>query len=389
MSSNTPSRMWSYTVGIRSRLAEQRKAVGYTQEGLAEALGIDRRTVQRWEAGTAVPEPLQRPRLAKALAVSAKELTELLTDAVPVKPLPVDADIAHVKESAMNLLNHADKHGGDLVAPAAVQVWRSAQRKLDAGLISDKALRPYLASVAELAEIAGWLLFEAGQWDAARSAFMESHIMARHAGDDSMRWFALDMLAMLAIERERPYEALRIADELLCGTRVPPRVVSLAQMRRGRALAQVGDRKRSLTNMAQARGRVEESLNPRDPGWTWWVDATEIQWHTGAALTDLNSYDESTSAIQSALERITVPDGRFALLLRIGLLSAFVKTRAWRDAESELEFINSLLGIVTSGRSRHHLRGALSGIVRDSRTPAWLSDLALDVGRHDQFSGVH
>lgn len=65
----------------RRRLAAQRKAAGFTQEGLAEALGVDRSTVGRWEAGVTEPQPWQRRRLAVALGISAGQLTELVAEA--------------------------------------------------------------------------------------------------------------------------------------------------------------------------------------------------------------------------------------------------------------------------------------------------------------------
>src|SRR5437762_11549881 len=53
-----------YDMAIRrQRLAERRKAVGYTQEQLAEQLGVERTTVARWEAGATAPQPWQRPNL--------------------------------------------------------------------------------------------------------------------------------------------------------------------------------------------------------------------------------------------------------------------------------------------------------------------------------------
>jgi transcriptional regulator with XRE-family HTH domain len=62
----------------RVRLARARKAAGYTQESFAEALGVDRSTVARWEAGDHEPLPYLRPKMARLLDVSREELNELL-----------------------------------------------------------------------------------------------------------------------------------------------------------------------------------------------------------------------------------------------------------------------------------------------------------------------
>lgn len=53
-----------------SPLADCRHAAGYTQEIFAEALGVDRTTVGRWERGVQSPQPWQRPDLATALDIS-------------------------------------------------------------------------------------------------------------------------------------------------------------------------------------------------------------------------------------------------------------------------------------------------------------------------------
>lgn len=63
----------------RVRLARARKAVGLSQEALAQRLGVERSTVVRWETTTIEPQPWIRPRLANALGVTAEELAGMLT----------------------------------------------------------------------------------------------------------------------------------------------------------------------------------------------------------------------------------------------------------------------------------------------------------------------
>ncbi|MGD0242757.1 MAG: helix-turn-helix domain-containing protein [Streptosporangiaceae bacterium] len=78
----------------RQRLVQRRKALGLTQEALAELLAVGRSTVVRWERGESEPLPSIRPRLARALNVSADLLEGLLAtgdqrgDGVAPRQLP-------------------------------------------------------------------------------------------------------------------------------------------------------------------------------------------------------------------------------------------------------------------------------------------------------------
>ncbi|MEF3113331.1 helix-turn-helix domain-containing protein [Streptomyces chrestomyceticus] len=64
-------------------LAERRRALGYSQERLAQMLGVDRTTVCRWESTRATPQPPQRRGLATALDISLSELDDFLTPPRP------------------------------------------------------------------------------------------------------------------------------------------------------------------------------------------------------------------------------------------------------------------------------------------------------------------
>ena len=95
----------------RHRMAQRRKAVGLSQEGLAEVVGVDRSTVVRWERADTEPQPWHRPKLARALRVSVEQLDVLLADVVDAPSRPNER------------LDYVLKHPGsvDLVAVASLR----------------------------------------------------------------------------------------------------------------------------------------------------------------------------------------------------------------------------------------------------------------------------
>lgn len=69
----------------RAALVGARKAAGYTQEGLAAELHVDRSTVIRWEAGDHAPLPYLWPKLARLLGQSQEQLRELIGDGSDIR----------------------------------------------------------------------------------------------------------------------------------------------------------------------------------------------------------------------------------------------------------------------------------------------------------------
>lgn len=76
----------------RQRFAKRRKALGYSQEQLAERAGVDRSTVGRWETGQTEPQPWLRPKLARVLQVSLDQLDVLIAEG----SCPAAADAAGI-----------------------------------------------------------------------------------------------------------------------------------------------------------------------------------------------------------------------------------------------------------------------------------------------------
>jgi len=369
---------------VRALLAER----GISLRATARALNYDPAYISRVINGRQQPSEALAAALDGLLEADGALVSLRVPEVRPPepgagRPLGVDGDIAHMRASVAHVLAHDNRYGGGTVAPAAVQVWRAEQRKLDRGAVPERARAGYLSAVAELAEIAGWLLFDSRQWDASRTAFLESHLLARQAGDRTMEWFALDMLAMHGVQTGRAGEALRIADELLTRPRVPPRIALLARMRQGRALAQVGDHRRALAALEGARAGLEDSISPRDPAWAWWVNDSEITGHEGEALLAAGEAKAAIPKMRRALELASAhfPEGRGTLYYSVALLAAYATTHAWRECEATLVSINTLLETVASERSRARLRTTLRVMARQPDAPPGVLDLVRQTAR--------
>lgn len=87
-------------VAKRTGLARVRKAAGYTQEQLAQALEIDTSTVARWESGRLEPASHRRVRLARLLNISGERLEALLLEGLTTLPHEPTALSRHVVQSS-------------------------------------------------------------------------------------------------------------------------------------------------------------------------------------------------------------------------------------------------------------------------------------------------
>ena len=64
--------------GIGTRIQQQRRRLGFTQEQLAERLGVTNKTVSKWECGVTAPDIAVIVPLAQSLQMSTDELLGML-----------------------------------------------------------------------------------------------------------------------------------------------------------------------------------------------------------------------------------------------------------------------------------------------------------------------
>jgi transcriptional regulator with XRE-family HTH domain len=160
----------------RHHLVQRRKRLGLSQEALAELVGVDVKTVRRWETGETEegPQPWLRPKLARELKVSAEQLDELFVDDDTVVP---DERLAHALQhpGTVDLVAVAElrEHVHDLdvrydQAPSTSLLAETGQHLgqimfLSVHAKSHRVRRELKAVDAESATLMGQLVWDASQ----------------------------------------------------------------------------------------------------------------------------------------------------------------------------------------------------------------------------------
>ncbi|NEB95904.1 helix-turn-helix domain-containing protein [Streptomyces bauhiniae] len=199
----------------RHQLVRRRRALGFTQETLAEALGVERSTVRRWESGDSSPLPFQRPRLARLLRVNAEELEDLMAVASATTssgrervgyalrhPSGVDLTVAAELRSEMErLMERYD------AVPSATLLAEAGQQLSKVGFLAEEApagrVRRELCSLqADAAMLMGQLAWDASQrrdHASARAYYEQSLEVARHLRDPATEGQALLRICYVAL----------------------------------------------------------------------------------------------------------------------------------------------------------------------------------------------
>lgn len=142
---------------MADKLAQLRRQSNYTQEQLAELLGVTRQAVSRWESGAAYPETEKLIRLSRLFGCS---LDYLLKDeqGCPAQPQPAAGQTPHLpyfeKKSARTLLGMPLWHiniGYGRTASGLFAVGLAARGVVSIGLASVGAVSVGLVSVGLLA----------------------------------------------------------------------------------------------------------------------------------------------------------------------------------------------------------------------------------------------
>ncbi|WP_301127693.1 helix-turn-helix domain-containing protein [Streptomyces cacaoi] len=289
----------------RTRLAEVRWAHGFSQERLAEAIGMEVSAVRRWERGEQCPRPGQRRALCTVLGLTPAELEALLETDEP-EPSPPERDdaldalelsrLAQASDVGGGVLDELDERFDELATryqtvPPEALLAEVRRHCAYVGELWDK--RATLAERRRLHALGGWLSLLAATLHVdlrspgpARSRLRTARLLARHAGHAELEAWTFETEAWRALTTG---DHRRAADLSRAALHRAPRGSSVeiqATAQEGRARARMGERRaayeaidrvRNLAAGMQLTARREHHYQ-YDPAKASSYEATTLAW---------------------------------------------------------------------------------------------------------------
>lgn len=382
-----------------------RRSLRMTNESFAEYLDVAVRTVAYWHQR---PEMVPRARQQEALddglerapdrakaqfalmmgqSGAGGRTGQLEPSGMPAGGIPEISTGADHEFGDSGYLESARKHileivaldnrfGGADLLRLSTRFFRTIHKQLGAGNYDSRIERDLQSAAGELAEVVGWLAYDAEAHDLTRRMNQESLYFARLAGDRTIELLTLQNSSMHATAQGRPREALQIARSVLEGDyRLSSRLTALFLMRKARALAQGGDES-GLRLFPEIRSLYLDGVSDGDPAWAWWIDDHELDWQEAMAQRDLGMADRAIAKFERSVIATPATEIRGQYFHRASLLQAQIDNRTWDSAEQTIRQLIPLSGEVASTRTAVLLRKVLHQIAASVRVPLPLQEQA-------------
>ncbi|MGX7829288.1 helix-turn-helix domain-containing protein [Actinokineospora sp. 24-640] len=215
------------------------------------------------------------------------------------------ADVDHVRHLARMFASQDHQYGGQLSSRAVITQLSASAELTDGSFASEPVRRALFSAVAELADTAAGVCFDAGLHRQAERAFRFGAGCATEASDWTMRAKTLSGLANLAVHQRRTDDALSLAEmALVRADRLSPKVGAMMHTRHARALGLVGARRGN--DCAAAVDKAETlfaAVTPGDePEWIAYYQRAHLDRDAGRALLHLALNGGDHQAARQRLE---------------------------------------------------------------------------------------
>ncbi|MER6528132.1 helix-turn-helix transcriptional regulator [Streptomyces sp. NPDC001508] len=390
------------------RLREER---GWSQARLAREVcraaqvtgePVGRQEISRWETGKRTPREWL-PFLAAALGVPLEALREPQKPAEP--PLPTLADFLPEEDPLEPLSGRTGRRigmgtvdelqqrvhglrladdvlaGGDLIRPALRDLRRAVKLYRENTYTSEVG-RQLLRQIGELAQIAGWIASDAGQYEEAESIYRLGISAARQAEDLTLAGNLAGSLAYQMSNTGREAEGLTLAQTAFRDSEAeaPPKARALYLDRVAWAHTKAGGTEngqqamRALGEAGQALS--EDSEGTESPAYLYWVDAGELRVMESRVYTELHRPLRAVPLLRDVLSEYDATHTREMALYLSWLAVALADANEPEEAAAVTERVISLGSDTPSERVAERVRVILSRLQEYADVPEVAAILA-------------
>jgi hypothetical protein len=308
------------------------------------------------------------PLFLRDLEVYDPDAAELYADSEPIG----GEFIERLHGEIRNFVNLDQQYGGTAASPLILQAYKQARHRIGTSEIRDGYTRDAYSALSEVAEVAGWSLYDSGDDGLTEQINREALEFANRAGDRSMELFIQQNQAMLAESTGRPHESINISKTILDG-RLSPRLQALFRLRLARSYGRLRKETDALDQIAHARSLFQEGVRNDDPHWVWWVNEGQLSWFEGAINLDLGRNAASIDALERAAN--SVPEPRMNYIYRSWALYAYTVNSSWENTDRLFRDLIPHASVFRSHRAHARVIAALN-IIERGFAPSSIRDLA-------------
>lgn len=349
-------------------------------------MDIDRRRVLVGSAYSVAGLALPSEAWWKEAAERARARKALSTHTVTAQ------DVESVREMAAFFSRRDQQRGGRGVGRTALVAYLRTEIAdyLNSRFPSEEVRRAMTSAAGELAYLAGWTAFDAGEHPVALRWFTVATQLAEEARDAPLAGHVLRAMAHQAVDLKQPGQAVRLAADSISGKRYTEaswREKALIGVVHARSLAADNRRKEAVAALAQAERDLSRAGEGDEPGRVWFFGEASLAHETAAALRDLG---DLKGAERQFRHSVRTRRAQFARThsVTLGYLGAVQVQQGQVEAACDTwgQALDAMTG-VQSGRAREtvvQMRRALSPFRGRGGSPAAELDAkaraVLDVG---------
>lgn len=285
------------------------------------------------------------------------------------------SDVDHIQYRVVRLYAMDYKHGGESLWQAAVGYADEAYWWLDHGTFTDAVGQKLMEAAGRMQMCAGWLAFDAGRQDVARSCYNEALGLARQADDAEVETHALANLAFQANILGSPRQARRwaeAADRAAAKTDAYARLGAIPQLRFALASALTGERSDFEQAMTRARAILDSDADRPVERWCSFLTAVELDGVEGTGALEMGQTRRAVRLLTRAVDGHGDEYARTRALYRARLARGHLG--AARDVEAAaragIAALDDMVNAVASWRLNRELAAVATQLKPHRREPA-------------------